>query len=52
MMAGFQFITVQQYSFTASNDNKRQSARNVAAEARHFSENDFQVLAPCFTKAF
>lgn len=36
-MAGFQFITVQQYSFTASKDNKRQSARNVAAEADRFA---------------
>ncbi|EPF9726322.1 plasmid recombination protein [Vibrio fluvialis] len=36
-MAGFQFITVEHYSYNASKDYKRQSARNVAAEADRFA---------------
>lgn len=36
-MSGFQFITVQPYSFVSSNDNKYQSARNMAAEADRFA---------------
>lgn len=36
-MSGFQFLHVETYSIIASKDNKRQSARNVAAEADRFA---------------
>ncbi|MEZ8058149.1 plasmid recombination protein [Vibrio splendidus] len=36
-MSGFQFFHVEAYSIVASKDNKRQSARNIAAEADRFA---------------